>query len=207
MSMLSGNSEALRSSNPVIGVVDAAALPQAQHWYAIYTRSCQEAQIEKHFAVRGIESFLPQYYVVKSWKNRCTKKLARPLFPGYIFTHINPLERIRVLEIPGVVSLVGAAGRPMPLSDVEIDALREGLHARKAEPHPFLKVGRRARIRGGALAGMEGVVVRDKNCSRIVISLDLIMRSIAVEVDWDELEPIAHASSRACESRIKTLTE
>jgi transcription antitermination factor NusG len=191
MSMLSGNSEALLSSGT--GIESAVAVPDhrdVRHWYAIYTRSCQEVQIEKHFRVREIESFLPQYHVVKAWKNRCTKKIARPLFPGYIFAHISPVERIRVLETPGVVSMVGTAGRPAPLPDIEIYALREGLHARKAEPHPFLKVGRRARIRHGALAGMEGVIVRGTSSSRIVISLDLIMRSIAVEVHADELEPI-----------------
>jgi transcription antitermination factor NusG len=199
--MLMGNSEALLTPETEIRFAHISGETEMRHWYAVHTRSCQEAQIEKHFRIRQIESFLPQYHVVKAWKNRCTKTLARPLFPGYIFAHISPSERIRILETPNVVSLVGTSGRPVPVSDIEIEALREGLHIRKAEPHPFLKIGKRARIKHGALAGMEGVVVRGNNCSRIVISLDLIMQSIAVEVDSDELEPVAPVRSRAGESR------
>lgn len=90
-----------------------------------------------------------------------------------------------------MLSVVGTAGRPAFLADSDIEALRAGLHARNAEPHPFLKMGDRVRIRGGALAGMEGVVVRGKNNWRVVISLELIMQSVSVEVDWDELEPVA----------------
>lgn len=140
--------------------------------------------------MREIESYLPQYQVEHRWKNRCTKKLDLPLFPGYIFAHISPTDRVRVLEVPSVLFLVGTANRPTPLPDGEIDALRAGLAARNALPHPFLKVGERARIRRGALAGLEGVVLRGKNSLRVVISLDLIMQSVAVEVDWDELEAV-----------------
>ena len=84
----------------------------------------------------------------------------------------------------------GTGGEPAPLPEAEIDALRSGLHLRNAEPHPLLTVGRRARIRSGALAGMAGVVVRIKNCLRIVLTMDLIMSSMAVEVDGCELEPL-----------------
>lgn len=169
-----------------------------RHWYAVYTRPCHEAQVARHFGVRAIEGYLPQYRVVHRWKNGCTKKLDLPLFPGYIFAHVVSTERVRLLEVPSVLSVVGTAGRPTPLPDSDIEALRAGLSMRRAEPHPFLKVGERARIRHGALAGMEGVIVRSKNNLRVVISLDLIMQSVAVEVDWDELEPIASAGPRVC---------
>lgn len=164
-----------------------------KHWYAVYVRPSHEAQVAKRFCTREIENFLPQYQVQHKWKNRCTKKLDLPLFPGYLFAHISTAERVRVLEVPSVLCLVGTAHRPLPLLDSEIDALRAGLAARNALPHPFLKVGERARIRGGALAGMEGVVLRGKNIARVVISLELIMQSVVVEVDWDELEPVALA--------------
>lgn len=165
----------------------------AQHWYAIYVRPSHEAQVAKRFTIREIEGYLPQYQVERRWKNRCTKKLDLPLFPGYIFAHISPTERVRVLEVPSVLFVVGTAGRPTPLADCDIDALRAGLEVRNALPHPFLNLGERARIRRGALAGMEGVVLRSKNSLRVVISLDLIMQSVAVEVDWDELEPVTPA--------------
>ncbi len=165
-----------------------------RHWHAIYVRPSHEVQVAKRFSIREIESYLPQYQVEHRWKNRCTKKLDLPLFPGYIFAHISPGERVRVLEVPSVLWVVGAGGRPTPLPDSDVDALRAGLHARNAQPHPFLKVGERVRIRGGALAGMEGVVVRSKNHIRVIISLDLIMQSVSVEVDWDELEPVARSA-------------
>jgi transcription antitermination factor NusG len=87
----------------------------------------------------------------------------------------------------------GRARHKVPLPDCDMDALRAGLHERRAEPHPFLKVGEGARIRYGGLAGMEGVVIRKKNMLRVVIRLDLIRQSVAVEVDWDELEPLGPA--------------
>ena len=163
----------------------------AQNWYAVYVRPSHEAQVSKRFDVREIESYLPQYQVEHRWKNRCTKRLDLPLFPGYIFAHVSRADRVRVLEVPSVLFVVGTAGRPTPLPDCDIDALRAGLAARNAQPHPFLKVGEHARIRRGALAGMEGIVLRSKSNLRVVISLDLIMKSVAVEVDWDELESVA----------------
>ncbi len=171
----------------------------AKHWYAIYVRPSHEAQVAKRFSIREIESYLPQYQVEHHWKNRCTKKLDLPLFPGYIFAHILPSERVRVLQVPSVLFLVGNANRPTPLPDCEVDVLRAGLADRNALPHPFLQVGERARIRRGALAGLEGVLLRSKNSLRVVISLDLIMQSIAVEIDWDELEPVALAVDYASE--------
>jgi transcription antitermination factor NusG len=146
--------------------------------------------VKKHLGVRGIESYLPEYQVVHRWKNRCTKRLELPLFPGYIFVHIAPGERVRVLEVPGVLLLVGKAGTPVPLPDSDMEALREGLHARKARPHPYLNVGERARIKSGALAGLEGVITRSNNSLRVIISMELLMQSVAVEVEWGELEPV-----------------
>jgi transcription antitermination factor NusG len=156
-------------------------------------RPSHEAQVAKRFEIREIESYLPQYQVEHRWKNRCTKTLGLPLFPGYIFAHISPTERIRVLGVPTVLFIVGTAGRRIPLPICDIDALRARLVTRSAGPHLFLKVGEHARIRRGALAGMEGVVLRRGNNLRVVISLDLIMQSVVVEVDWDELEPVAIA--------------
>ena len=98
---------------------------------------------------------------------------------------------MRVLEVPGVLTLVGGTGRqPASLPEAEIDALRLGLLLRRAEPHPLLTIGQRARIRSGALAGMEGVVVRKKNSLRVVLTVDLILQSVAVEVDESELETL-----------------
>lgn len=166
-----------------------------RHWYAIYTRPRHEKCVSIHLAQREVEGFLPQYKVVHRWKNRCTKTLELPLFPGYVFVRIALSERMRVLDIPGVLSMVGSGREPIPLPDAEMDTLRAGLHLRLAEPHPYLVIGERARIRRGALEGMEGIVVRKKNSLRVVLTLDQIRQSIAVEVDGSDLDPLGHSPS------------
>ena len=161
----------------------------ARQWYALYVFSNHEKRVEQHLQMKDVEVFLPLCTVVKRWKNRTTAKVHIPLFTGYAFVHISPFERVRVLEAPGVLSIVGVAGKPTPLLDAEIEILRTGLHLRRVDPHPYLKVGNRARIRSGPLAGLEGIVVRKDDRLRVVLSLDLIMRSVAVHIEADELEP------------------
>jgi transcription antitermination factor NusG len=106
-----------------------------------------------------------------------------PLFPGYVFVHLPLSDRVRVLEVPGVVRLVGFNGSPTPLPEGEIESLRIYLNFRKAEPYPFLTIGRRVRVNAGPLAGLEGVIIRRKSRMRIVVSIDSIQRSIALELE------------------------
>jgi transcription antitermination factor NusG len=115
--------------------------------------------------------------------------LELPLFPNYVFVRMDPRERVRALEVPGVLSLVGFGRTLAPLPDFEIEALRSGLGRRKLEPHPYLVIGERVRIKRGAMLGMEGVLVRRKNNLRVVLALDAILQCEAVEVDADDLEP------------------
>jgi transcription antitermination factor NusG len=141
--------------------------------------------------MRQIEHYLPLYHPRRKWADGSTVILDLPLFPGYIFVRIDRGERVRVLEVPGVVTFVGGTGRqPASLPEAEIDALRAGLRLRRVEPHPLLIAGQRARIRSGALEGMEGVVVRQKGSLRIVLTVNLILQSVAVEVDASEVEPV-----------------
>jgi transcription antitermination factor NusG len=114
-----------------------------------------------------------------------------PLFPGYLFVRIKRSERVSVLSVPGALAVVGGTGgEPAPLADSAIDALRQGLKEHRIEPHPLLRVGQQVRIRSGAFAGMEGVVARQKSGFRVVLTLEQIMQSIAVEVDQNDLEPV-----------------
>ena len=159
-------------------------------WFAVYTTSRHEKAVAEHFAMREIESFLPLYRTQRMWKNGCRMDLQLPLFPNYVFVRIPTRARVRVLEVPGVLSLVGTAGKPVPLPEPEIEALRSSLPFIKCEPHPYLVVGERVRIKGGSLEGMEGVLLRKKGLLRVVLSLDLIMKSVAVEVDVDSVEPV-----------------
>jgi transcription termination/antitermination protein NusG len=168
----------------------------SRNWFAAYTNSHHEKRVAEHLAKRQIESFLPLYSAQRRWRNGCKVILDLPLFPGYVFARIDRRERVRVLEVPGVLSLVGFGREPAPLPDHEIEALRSGLGLRKIEPHPYLVIGKRVRIKAGALAGMEGVLVRKKNNFRVVLTLDMIMQSVAVEVDADDVEPATASASR-----------
>lgn len=161
---------------------------QPRQWFAVYTNSCQEKRVAEHCQVRDIESFLPVCRSTRRWRNGCTVNLERPLFPGYVFVRVHQTHRVRVLELPGVVSIVGSARQPEPLPDADIEALRNGIHLLNAEPHRYLNVGERVRVRSGPLQGMSGILLRKKNSVRVVLTLDLIMKSISVEVDEQDLE-------------------
>lgn len=160
-----------------------------RHWFALYTASNHEKKIEQLLRIKKIETFLPLYTATRRWKNRTTAKVQLPLFPCYVFVKIARKESIRVLEIPMVHSIVGNAREALALPDDEIAALRSGLHLRQVDPYPYVKTGARARIRSGPLAGLEGVVVRKDARLRVVLSIDLIMKSVAVQVDAAEIEP------------------
>ena len=159
-------------------------------WYAAYTCANHEKRIAEQLSVRSVEHFLPLYSSVRRWKDRRVQ-LQLPLFPGYIFVQIALCDRLQVLEIPGVASLVGFGGIPTPLPEAEIAALKAGLEAGlRAEPHPYLQVGRRVRVIAGPLVGLEGILIRKKNEFRFVISLDLIQRSILLDVEATSVEPV-----------------
>ncbi len=174
-----------QSEFPINGL--ASAEPQS-HWYAAYTCSRHEKQVSRQLRDRDIACFLPTYQTVRHWKDR-KKEIEIPLFPGYVFVHISQAERLRVLQVSGIVQLVTFNGRPVPLGDNEIESLRNGIaNGVSPEPHPYLKVGRRVRVKYGPLAGVEGFLVRRKDKYRVVICIDLIMRSIAAEVQVADLE-------------------
>jgi len=159
-------------------------------WFAVYTVPRHEKAVARQFEVRRIEAFLPSYRSVRRWKNGCRVSVEQPLFPGYLFVSLERSDYIRVLQTPGVLSLVGSGRQPTPLPISEIESLRCGLPLRDCEPHPYLIAGQRVRIHSGALAGMAGVLVRKKNNLRVVLTVDLIMQSVSVEVGIDEIEPV-----------------
>jgi transcription antitermination factor NusG len=160
----------------------------SRYWFALYIIRNHEKRVEQHLRTKGVEAFLPLSTVTKKWRNQVTAKVDLPLFPGYVFVRIACTERVRVLEIPSVVSIVGNGRQPLPLPDGEIEAFRAGLHLRCVDPHPYLKEGNRARIRFGPLAGLEGIIIRKNDRLRVVLSIDLIMRSVAVHVQAEDLE-------------------
>ena len=160
-------------------------------WYAVYTRSRHEKSVAEQLTRKSVETFVPVYETVRSWRNG-RHRVQLPLFTGYAFVRIALRDQLEVLKVPGVVRLVGFGGRPVSLADREIERLRQVLATgTRAEPHPFLNVGRRVRVTAGPLVGQEGILVRRQGNLRIVLSIDLIQRSILVEVEADSLEPVA----------------
>jgi transcription antitermination factor NusG len=161
------------------------------HWYAAYTRANHERRVAQELAERGVEHFLPQYQSRRKWKDR-EVELVLPLFPGYVFVRMALERKLRVLQVPGVACLVSFAGKPAVVPAEEFARIQELLNRKVlATPHPYLNVGRRARVLDGPFAGLEGIVVRRNKRNRLVISLDLIARSIAVELGEANLEPVA----------------
>jgi transcription antitermination factor NusG len=165
--------------------------PQPSKWFALYTTARHEKRVAEHLEQRQIECYLPLYKSERKWSDGSRVTLELPLFPGYIFVRMQRNERVQVLSVPGALAVVGGTGgEPAPLPDATIDTLRTGLALRPAQPHPLVTAGRRVRIRSGALAGLEGIVVRTKNGIRVVMTLEHIMQSYAVEVDLEDLEPL-----------------
>jgi transcription antitermination factor NusG len=176
-----------RQRNAAVLPEQEQAMPQTG-WYAAYTCANHEKRVATELGARDVEHFLPLYSSVRRWKDRRVK-LDLPLFPGYVFVRLALSERMRVVQIPSVVRLVGFGGLPTALPDTEMEILRAGLsQSLRAEPHPFLTVGRRVRISGGPFAGLEGVLKRKKSNLRVVVSLELIQRSVAVDVDAADVE-------------------
>jgi len=171
---------------------DSASVPASYlepHWYAVYTRANHEKRLVPEIQARSLECFLPTYTSVRRWKDRRVS-LELPLFPGYLFVRMVLRDRLLVLQIPGVVRLVGFDGQPAALADNEIEILRYGFSERiSAEPHPYLKVGHRVRIVNGPLTGLAGILKKRKNALRVVLALDLIQRAVAVDVNATDVVP------------------
>jgi transcription antitermination factor NusG len=160
------------------------------HWYAAYTAANHEKRIAAELERRSIESFLPLCTSLRRWKDRRVQ-LELPLFPGYIFVHFSAPDRLRVLQIPGVVRFVGFGNGASPVPEQEIDRIRVVLdQGYLAEPYPYLDNGRRVRVKTGPLQGVEGIVVRRKSRTRFILSVALIQRAVALEIDGLELEPL-----------------
>ena len=156
------------------------------HWYAVRTTARWETLASAELSRRGIETYLPVCHVKRRWSDRI-KILDEPLFSGYLFGHFPLEDRIRVLETPGVRQIVSIGATPAPIDETEIENLRRLVTAQPLlVPWPYLSAGQRVRIDKGPLAGVEGYVLRaEVDALRIVVSVDLLQRSVATEIDRD----------------------
>ena len=169
----------------------ALALPEVSpiqaSWFAAYTCARHEKSVARQLEDRDVDCFLPLYKSWRRWADR-RKQIELALFPSYVFVHIDSRERLRVLQLPGVVRLVSFNGSPAALPDSEIEGLRSGLEQGVyAQPHPYLRTGNRVRVVRGPLSGTSGILVRKKDKFRFVISIDVLMRSVAVELNTEDI--------------------
>lgn len=158
----------------------------APRWYVACTRSRHEHMAQEHLCRHAIESYLPLYESVRQWHDR-KKRLLLPAFPGYLFVRIAFAERVRVLSLPGITRFVSFGNSAARLPDEEVERLRTALSIRKSEPHPYLACGARVRIVSGPLRGLSGVVQRGQGV-RMIISVDCVCRSLAVELQESDLQ-------------------
>ncbi|HEV2397373.1 MAG TPA: UpxY family transcription antiterminator [Candidatus Sulfotelmatobacter sp.] len=161
-------------------------------WYAIRTRSRHEKLVARQLESQGIQSFLPLINKIHQWSDR-RKEVQEPLFSGYAFVHLNQGsdERVRVLKTQGVVNFVGVQGVGTPIPNQEIDNLNTLLASTaEYEERPFLYVGQRVRVCGGALDGIEGILTAENTDRSVVISVGLIQRSLSVRVAGYNVEPV-----------------
>ncbi len=163
----------------------------SSRWFAVRVKSNREKVVATALELRGYEQFLPLYRTRRQWSDRL-KDVDLPLFSGYCFCRLDPRYRLPVLTIPGVFSFVGVGGIPTPLEDEEVAALQAVARSGSpAAPWPFLEAGQRVRIERGAFKDVEGFLISVKNRFRLVLSISLLQRSVAVEVDRDSVIPIS----------------
>jgi transcriptional antiterminator NusG len=173
-------------------VAPALQCPAATSWYAIRTRSRHEKVVERQLQGQGIEAFFPMVRQLHNWSDR-RKLVEVPLFAGYAFVRIvpSPEERVRVLQIHGVVELVGAHNQGIAIPEEQIEAVRAVVAGNLPfTEHVFLKVGQRVRVRGGSLDGVEGVLVANNGCRRLVISVEPIQRALSISIEGYQVEPV-----------------
>jgi transcription antitermination factor NusG len=168
----------------------------SQCWYAVYVRPRHEKCVAAHFGVNSVEYFLPTYKTVHKWKNGCRMQLELPLFPGYLFARIFLSQRLCVLKCPGVVRFVGFNHDLSPVEDREVESLRLGLQTCFARPHPYLAAGTTIRVRRGPFEGRTGTLVQEPGRIRVILSMDLLKRAIAVELDLADLDEMPAAAAQ-----------
>jgi transcription antitermination factor NusG len=160
------------------------------HWYAVSVRPRHEKMVTRHLEHQGLNYFLPVYRSLRRWKDR-RKELDVALFPGYVFVNLNLRDRLGVLRAPGILRFVTFQGQPAVVPDSEIRALESSMSAGlQPQPHPYLRQGTKVRVKHGPLVGAEGIMIRRKDRFRLVLSIDLIMRSVMFEVDEADVEPL-----------------
>jgi len=167
------------------------------HWYVAYTVPRHEKSIADHLTQQDVETYLPLYSSVRKW-NRRYAEVALPLFPGYVFVKMSITDKVRVLAHPGVIRLIGFDGNAVAIPDGEVERLKSLLATWKADPYPFLTIGRLVRIKSGPFVNLEGRVIRRKGKMRLIVSFESIQRAFSLEINAAEaqlVQPMSPYSS------------
>jgi transcription antitermination factor NusG len=160
-------------------------------WHALYTRHQHERTVAKSLSAKGFEVFLPLYNAVHRWKD-CDKQVLLPLFPCYVFLRGPCARWLPILTTPGIHSVVAFSGGPAMIPSEEIHSIRRAVDGPlKVEPHPFIRCGDRVRLKAGPLHGLEGILIRKKSLWKLLVSIEMLQRSVAVEVDASTIERIS----------------
>ncbi|MBV9294242.1 MAG: UpxY family transcription antiterminator [Acidobacteriaceae bacterium] len=158
------------------------------NWFALYVKPQHEKSVAEQLEAKSVHGYVPFFHSKRRWSDR-VKAIELPLFPRYVFARFSFEERLKVLSVSSVLSLVGFGGKPCPMSDEEIDRVKSMVDSGlPIMPWPMLRIGQRIRIHKGPLSGVEGVLVREKAAYRVVVNVDLLQRAVALEIDRDLLE-------------------
>jgi transcription antitermination factor NusG len=176
-----------------------------KQWYAIALRPRFEKTVASHLQHKGYEEFLPLYRSRRRWSDRI-KEVELPLFPGYIFCKFDIMQRLPILIIPGVLSIVGVGPVPLAVAEHEISGIQKIVNSGLAYgPWPSLYSGQRVRIQYGPLRGLEGIVLEARDKCQLIVSVTMLSRAVSVTIDRDSLVPVAETSRRpSVNPRIRT---
>jgi transcription antitermination factor NusG len=176
----------------------------ASAWWALYTRHQHEKTVANVLSSKGFEVFLPLYDSIRRWKDR-NKTLSLPLFPCYVFLRGGLSRRLQVLTTPGVHTILYNGERIAMIPNAEIEGIRKAVNSpSRVEPHPFLKCGEKVRVTRGSLEGVEGVLIRKKSLYRLVLSVEMLAQSVAVEIDASDVEAARNRGLTEALPRVET---
>jgi transcription antitermination factor NusG len=179
----------IRKGKMTISESLACEIPNPSAWWAVYTRHQHEKVVAEMLYAKGFEVFLPLYESTRRWKDR-RKVLSLPLFPCYLFLRGGLDRKLQVLTTPGIHMILYRGQHVATIPDQEIEAIQRTVEGSlRVEPHPFLRCGTRVRVTRGPLEGVEGILIRKKNLLRLILSVEMLAQSVAVEVHASDVEP------------------
>lgn len=170
-----------------------------ERWFALQVKVRCEGSTAAFLSGKGYETFVPSYRTKRRWGGRI-QEVTATLFPGYVFCHFDAQKRLPILVTPGVISVVGRGRVPVPLEDAELAAVRVAVSSGlRLEPWPYLEIGQRVRIQDESLSGLEGILIDFRGGQRIIVSVSLLRRSVAMEIDRSRVVPITHGRAHSLE--------